>query len=443
MDSESHWRPLAASTIDHTLRRIPCCARVASTPKFSVCLRWITPAGTSITLKHPCMKSDALRSRSTGSIDTKPPAPTTSLQQLRELVVCKQVGGPSLLHLVLAWLIDIAMWVAVYCRDYAGGMYQCTVSHFVIVLTMSDVAALYIPRDLQHWCDVFRLTGALQVGALTVQLWMNGIDDPRWWVSALRLLFCGLRALHAFYGLCIHFDWSVTQRSISPVRASGAFRPATPSSVVSKRKPRASFVKDVIVKIFFGTHLKNLWHYCHAMPGPQGKYEEFVTGAIFALFAATVRSTHNTFGETRAEGPLTSFQAADALNFFVKIFFFERLMGTTKEFILAASEPVDAAPPSGNNNNGSTNSNVAVGSDISNGGDESTSPLTMKLQRTKRQVVKVMRWRGLWFAFMGFALAVQWPFMWTMYSEAPLPYIHAGAELSLFMKAHMRMMWRA
>ena len=417
------------------LRKLFCQEKIRSDLPKSFCLRVLAP-------------THKMRSRSTGSADSEPlrvpgkaavhsDSTVVSCAVLRESVTCRLRNGPAPSHVLLSWVIDVALWASVFWRDYSGadGMFHCTVSHFVLVLPMSDVAALFIPRDLVHWYDLFRFTGALQVAALTVQLWMNGIDGTSMTLSLVRLCLCGLRAGHALHGMMLHFDWTVGDEEeggaatnpTASVNGEVTTAGGPSAAVLVERRPtsgtgatkgaRRSLVKDYVVKKLFGHHLRLLFTYCVAMPGPQGKYDEFVTGAIFALFAATVRSTHNLYGETRGEGPLTSFQAADALNFFIKSFFLERLIGSTKE----VAQFVGTSSPT------SKNAQIGVSS-------SSTA--------SRNGVKRAMMLRGLWLASMCFVLAIQWPFMFSMFSQAPLPFIHAGAEISLALKAIMRLNWR-
>lgn len=298
-----------------------------------------------------------LRRRSTGSIDVE----VDSITDVRHAQ-----GQCSQSHVIIAFVVDVAMWALLFFREYGmDTMYNCTISHFVVVLPMSDVFSCFISRSLWHWVDVFRIFGALQVLALTVQLLMNGVDGSNHLLSGLRIVFALLRVAHG----------------ISGVRAGFRLSDPTQSSLHGKLVPKLlTTAKGNTQKLFL---------LCETTPGPQNKYAEFIQAFFFATWAATVRSTHNMFGEMRVEGPLTSFQAADALNFFVKLFFYDRLV---------SASTADAR--------------------------------------------RGMRLRGVCYLFMALVLLLQWPWMWKMFSEAPLPYIHIFAEIGLLQNAHRRLTWR-
>lgn len=285
-------------------------------------------------------------------------------------------GGPSAMHLAVAFVIDTLLWAAVFLRPYQRGLmcYHCTVSHFVMVLPMGDVALLFVPSRFRHWMDLFRLVGALQVGALTLQLWMAGIDGggggplavlPPVAVTLLRLVLCAARGLHALWGLWLHFDVPEDDESV----------------VVVLGRRRSSRVAT-----FVRHHVLALARFCVAGRLPPA---ELSTALVFVMFAATVRSTHNVFGEVRAEGPLTSFQAADAFGFFLRNMAYDRLIGA------GATAPSDAA--------------------------------------------RCWRVRAGVQAFMAAVLLLQWPFMFAMFSEAPLPFAHIFAEVGLLRAAYARL----
>ncbi len=123
--------------------------------------------------------------------------------------------------------------------------------------------------------------------------------------------------------------------------------------------------------------LCSLVSYIQSVPSPPAT--DVLTALFFVLFANTASSTHNHFGEMRILGPLTGFQAGDGITLFLKTFVLERLLGD-------------------------------------------------------------LRLRALVYLTLSLSLVAQWPFMLTMFSEAPYPYVHIVAEVGSAWSAFER--WR-
>lgn len=121
-----------------------------------------------------------------------------------------------------------------------------------------------------------------------------------------------------------------------------------------------------------------LFSYCITVPSPPAT-KEFITALFFIIFASIACGTHNPFGNEKVVGGLVQFQAGDSICLFFKLFVFDRLIGDFGK-------------------------------------------------------------RAIMYAIFFFSLAIQWPLMIAMFSEAPFPYVHISAEIGLFTSAIVR--WR-
>jgi hypothetical protein len=258
------------------------------------------------------------------------------------------MGGRSLFmaHWVLTAGLDLILWASVFFRDYSL-RWNMTISHYILVLPMSDICVFWMNRRGQHWYQVFRVLESLQVLFLTLQLWRFGIDGDHAELTLLRTGVCVLRGIHALWCVRIALLRSWWDLVALPVP-----------------------MKDQICDV---------WHQSLAVAGPPSS--DLVSAVGFVIAANVASSTHNNFQQWLTAGPLTGFQSGDAVNLFLKLFIFDRALPTL--------------------------------------------------------------WiRGWFYFFMGFVLAVQWPFMFTMFSEAPWPYAHIVAELGLFSSAAARFLYR-
>lgn len=278
-----------------------------------------------------------------------------------------QAMGTSSLAFWQSLLVDVAFWVAVYggrayTREPVSGRmpHHFCVAHYIAVLTVTDVVFFVCPPTRRHWFHPFRVTGALQVAGLVLQLLHNGngVDGTTWW-SALRLLACVVRAADGVLGMwrsgLLGFSW-----------------PQLVPTSTTAEPPGAALRAWISLAAF-----------CPTVPGPVTF--ELLTALIFLSFPAVASSTHYNLGESRIDAPLAGFQAGDALNAFVKVFVFERLIG------------------------GATSA--------------------------------ALRRRAWVHLLLGASLLVQWPYVPELISMAARPYAHVVAEFGCLLNGAVRLWW--
>jgi hypothetical protein len=185
-----------------------------------------------------------------------------------------QAMGTSSLAFWQTLLFDVAFWVAVYggrayTREPVSGRmpHHFCVAHYIAVLTVTDVVFFVCPPTRRHWFHPFRVTGALQVAGLVLQLLHNGdgVDGTTWW-SALRLLACVVRAADGVLGMwrsgLLGFSWPQLVPTSTTAEPPGAALRAWTS----------------------------LAAFCPTVPGPVTF--ELLVALIFLSFPAVASSTH-------------------------------------------------------------------------------------------------------------------------------------------------------
>ncbi len=280
-------------------------------------------------------------------------------------------AGHVLVHVIL---FDVVFWLVMFCRDYSTmSNAQMTIAHYLAVLPFTDFPiALLLEASRMPWFHVFRGLECLQIGALTFNLWWFGVDDPlqkRDWLTALRLAACAARLLHSIF-----FAHEFIFMKSSSDASSSSWLAAVYRRVFLLKSDDGEGDDVIPLQEEFAALFAHLRGVMSPLPS-----NELVSGLAFILFANTASSTHNAFGESRVLGPLTGFQAGDAVTLFLKLFVMDRLFGDQH-----------------------------------------------------------FGCRAVVYASLALSLIVQWPWMPAMFTHAPLPIVHIGAEIGTTMSAYAR-----
>jgi hypothetical protein len=186
------------------------------------------------------------------------------------------------MHWWLCVVLDALLWFALYWRDYGSqGMYHMTISHYMLVITVSDAALYMLPHRCAHWGYPFRIFSGIQLFALTLQLFRFGIDSTSVAWSLLRILLCLARAIHGAWVCKVH-------------------------------GPNTSEEGVAIIQ------------YVVSVKGAPNRW--LPTVLYFILLASPLSSTHYNYGQHLVDGPLAGFQAGDALGAFLKLWVCEGLI---------------------------------------------------------------------------------------------------------------------
>jgi hypothetical protein len=187
-------------------------------------------------------------------------------------------------QMILSSLVDVLMWSVLYYRPYSD-RYHLTISHYIVVVTVTDLWAYAVPKNARHWYQPFRLLGAAQLLALTMQLDLFDIDSPgQRWLTVLRVALIISRAAHALWCMWL-------------------YGPNTKREVVA--------MVDAVLHVKGAPNLNGL------------------TFVAFVIFASPASTTHYNWGEARVDGPLAGFQAGDGVSCFVKLWVLETFMSNT------------------------------------------------------------------------------------------------------------------
>jgi len=253
-------------------------------------------------------------------------------RQLLSLSAAKPQTAPVGARFLLSVVLQLAMYAAAaWPRVAQWSKPDITILHFMLVPFVTDGLLLGMLPSHRHWGAWFRIATAAQIGALTVQLALYDFDRDVAHIAA-SLGTCALVVLDAVLTLWRTTDFSRFDESLF------------------------AFLK-----------------YWIRVVGPANAAHGFVTSAAFILLANVFANTHNMWGDSRIDGPLTQFQSGDAPTALLKM------------SIVVAFVP----------------------------------------SKMHRFVVTA--------AFFG-ALAAQWPLMPQMFFGARWPVLHIGAELSLLAK---------
>uniref|UniRef100_A0A0G4F2K9 Uncharacterized protein n=1 Tax=Chromera velia CCMP2878 TaxID=1169474 RepID=A0A0G4F2K9_9ALVE len=226
-------------------------------------------------------------------------------------------------------LYSVAMWRPYMDKENLGNR---TVGHYFSWLWISDLLFLLLPRLRQHWFSPFRVTEGISILCAEVSLLLLKVDCGPLWVVCATLGLSLLRVVHA---LCLWAKYGPHLR----------------------------------------THILNLPETLPSIRGPKFRgYDvsvELLLACVIPFSSSVLYMFHYNWGDPRVDGPCVGIQAGNAFNVMLKIFLFDKLMGS-----------------------------FAMG----------------------------RRSLGLFIVFCGFAL--QWPLMLSMFSKALIPFVHAVAEAS-------------
>ncbi|CAE7364042.1 unnamed protein product [Symbiodinium natans] len=127
-----------------------------------------------------------------------PWAPSASAPDVPEEAL-EGVAGPPFggRDLVVAVIIDIAMWVALYWRDYAN-LWNITVAHYYSFILITDLAALRVPAARRGWWNPFRAIVAMSYIVHEASLALKLIE-PLDYMLFVREGLCLVRLIHAVY----------------------------------------------------------------------------------------------------------------------------------------------------------------------------------------------------------------------------------------------------
>ncbi|CAE6929846.1 unnamed protein product [Symbiodinium sp. CCMP2592] len=103
-------------------------------------------------------------------------------------------GGKSL---VLAVVIDVAMWVALYWRNY-DNLWNITVAHYYTFITITDLAALRLPPARRSWWNPFRAIVSMSYIIHEASLALKTLE-PLEYMLFIREGLCLVRLIHSVY----------------------------------------------------------------------------------------------------------------------------------------------------------------------------------------------------------------------------------------------------
>lgn len=183
----------------------------------------------------------------------------------------------------LILVLDCALYLSLFWRDYQDHS-QMLIAHYLSFVAITDLGALFLPRNRRHWYNLFRVTSGLSFMVLVVALALKGLDGES---LALTLLRCCLilgRILHGGFYVYRCGPW-VSDLTALPAYVSAYFRNGNASERLG------------------------CWY--------------LAVGLALLYFPHLAYWTHYNWGDGRLDDVLTGLQAQAGLNFCIKLFIFE------------------------------------------------------------------------------------------------------------------------
>ncbi len=103
-------------------------------------------------------------------------------------------------------LLDVCLYASLFCRDYQDHG-QMLIAHYISFVAITDLGALFLPRERRHWFNVFRFTSGLSFMVLVVALALKGLDGESLALTLARAGLIVARTAHAGYGLYRFGPW--------------------------------------------------------------------------------------------------------------------------------------------------------------------------------------------------------------------------------------------
>jgi len=183
-------------------------------------------------------------------------------------------------------LLDALMYATLFWRDYEMPG-QMLVAHYISFVAITDLGALFLPRDKRHWFNLFRFTSSVSFLVIVVALWAKGLDGEAAWLTVLRCALILTRMVHSGRCLFRHGPWLEELRGF-PSYVQSYYRKGNTSERLG------------------------CWY--------------LAIGAALLYFPHLAYWTHFNSGEARLDDILTGLQAQAGLNFCIKLFVFEVLV---------------------------------------------------------------------------------------------------------------------
>lgn len=182
--------------------------------------------------------------------------------------------------------IDALLYATLFLRDYHHHG-QSLVAHYIGFVIITDLGVLLLPAAKRHWFNVFRLTSALSLLALTVALAVQDLDGDVLALTVTRCALAVLKMVHAGWLIKVSGPWARELRSF-PALATAYVRSGN-------RSERLSLGFLLIA-----------------------------AGGLY--FPQLIFWTHDNDGAAGLDAALTGMSAQNALNVFTKMFIFEVLI---------------------------------------------------------------------------------------------------------------------